>query len=606
MAFDFHKNLAYSTVATAPSPATSGTTLSVAAGHGTRFPAVPFNATVWPLNVIPDPSNGEIIRVTSKGAGDNWTIVRQAEVGGTAARSIVVGDQIAATITNKSLTDIESSVAAINVKQYGATGDGTTNDAAAIQAAIDALPATGGIVYFPRPAVNYLIGSTSLTIGTLGTRLVGEGSECAIIKYTGAGTAIKNSHATAMRSHVGIEDLFLDLSTASNGAIAIDFTCWSYSMFKRILIDIAGTNKIGFYGNANTLGSAPYYNKFDQCDVIGNNHLGSTTGSHGFRFDVFDNSGSFQGPNDTNVIGGRVAGLDTAFRIIGGNGNRFIGVGTEACTEYHYHFGTTTPHDTGTLTSATNATATDTGATWGTNIYINGAIRITGGTGSGQYRRIIANSGTVITLDFNWATVPDATSTYEIYPATAVENDILSPRIEGSASFNPHGLRLEASAHANRFNGGVVASLGSGLTISAPMWRWADVLRPGSWREVQAFTFTATDVAAGVTNQELTIGGSVLKYVMLPYNADIVGINVACSANRSAGTLTVKPSSEGTPKTLAAVLDASTINLQTATQPPGIENMGGISRRIGATVTTDGSWAPTTGDISVTVFLIPR
>jgi hypothetical protein len=106
MAFDAHANLAVSTVTTAPSPASSGTTLSVGTGEGARFPAAPFNCTVWPANTLPTPANAEIIRVTSKGAGDNWTIVRETEIVGT-ARSILVGDYIAATITKKTLTDLE-------------------------------------------------------------------------------------------------------------------------------------------------------------------------------------------------------------------------------------------------------------------------------------------------------------------------------------------------------------------------------------------------------------------------------------------------------------------------------------------------------------------
>lgn len=101
---DQHTNFAYSTVATAPSPASSGTSLVVAAGQGALFPTVPFNGTVWPTGAQPLTTNAEIVRVTAIST-DTLTIVRQAE--GTAARSIVVGDQIAATITVRTFDDVE-------------------------------------------------------------------------------------------------------------------------------------------------------------------------------------------------------------------------------------------------------------------------------------------------------------------------------------------------------------------------------------------------------------------------------------------------------------------------------------------------------------------
>ena len=101
---DAHKNFAYSLVATAPDPAGSGTSLIVTAGQGALFPAVPFNATIWPTGVQPLSTNAEIVRVTNIST-DTFTIVRQQE--GTPARTIVVGDQIAATITQKTLNDNE-------------------------------------------------------------------------------------------------------------------------------------------------------------------------------------------------------------------------------------------------------------------------------------------------------------------------------------------------------------------------------------------------------------------------------------------------------------------------------------------------------------------
>lgn len=101
---DAHKNFAYSTVATAPSPATSGTSLVLQLGAGANFPAVPFNATIWPTNTQPLASNAEIVRVTAI-ATDTLTIVRSQE--SSSARTVIVGDQIAAGITAKALTDIE-------------------------------------------------------------------------------------------------------------------------------------------------------------------------------------------------------------------------------------------------------------------------------------------------------------------------------------------------------------------------------------------------------------------------------------------------------------------------------------------------------------------
>lgn len=109
LAFDSHKDFARSTVATAPSPATSGTSLVVAAGEGARFGS-PCNATVGPANTILTPSNSEIVRVTSI-ATDTFTITRAQETanGAGPAISITVGMQIFCGPTVKTYTDIEDS-----------------------------------------------------------------------------------------------------------------------------------------------------------------------------------------------------------------------------------------------------------------------------------------------------------------------------------------------------------------------------------------------------------------------------------------------------------------------------------------------------------------
>jgi hypothetical protein len=125
MAFDAHKNFAYSTVAVAPSPAISGTSLTVATGEGAKFPAVPFNATVWPVSAIPLTTNAEIVRVTNI-AGDVLTITRAQE--STSARTVLIGDQIAATITVKTLTDVEAAVGGANIKISAGTTSTSRSD----------------------------------------------------------------------------------------------------------------------------------------------------------------------------------------------------------------------------------------------------------------------------------------------------------------------------------------------------------------------------------------------------------------------------------------------------------------------------------------------
>lgn len=116
---DQHPNLAHSLVATAPSPASSGTSLIVTANDGDLFPdpsGDPYNAVVWPDGEFPDGDNAEIVRITAKST-DTLTITRAQE--STSARAILVGDHIAAAITAKSLTDIETDVATLQ-SQVGA------------------------------------------------------------------------------------------------------------------------------------------------------------------------------------------------------------------------------------------------------------------------------------------------------------------------------------------------------------------------------------------------------------------------------------------------------------------------------------------------------
>jgi hypothetical protein len=97
------RNLAIGVVETAPSPASSGLTLVLQAGHGARFPPPPFPATVWPSNELPDPTNAEIVTVSAI-SGDTVTIVRAAE--DSILRLITCGDAFASTVTAAFLSTV--------------------------------------------------------------------------------------------------------------------------------------------------------------------------------------------------------------------------------------------------------------------------------------------------------------------------------------------------------------------------------------------------------------------------------------------------------------------------------------------------------------------
>lgn len=106
---DPFKNFAYGTVLTAPSPATSGTSLVLGSGQGARFPLPStdgaFNVVLCPVATQPLASNAEIVRVSARST-DTLTIARTQE--GTSARTVVVGDQVFLAPTAKVFSDYKA------------------------------------------------------------------------------------------------------------------------------------------------------------------------------------------------------------------------------------------------------------------------------------------------------------------------------------------------------------------------------------------------------------------------------------------------------------------------------------------------------------------
>ena len=151
--FDTHKNLAISAVVTPPSPATSGTSLTVTSGQGGRFSAG-MNATICPAGTTPDPSNSEIVRITAVST-DTLTITRAQE--SSTARTVVATDVIFAGPSAKTLTDVETAVGNLETlpinAQTSTTYTTVLGDAGKVITATNAsavtitIPANSSVVY---------------------------------------------------------------------------------------------------------------------------------------------------------------------------------------------------------------------------------------------------------------------------------------------------------------------------------------------------------------------------------------------------------------------------------------------------------------------------
>src|SRR6185436_15495440 len=209
MSFDAHANFAYATVDTAPTPAASGTSLTVTTGLGTLFPAVPFNAVIYPNGVAPLASNAEIVRVTGV-VGDVFTIVRTQE--GSSARTILAGDQIAAAITVKTLTDVETAIPSIAglISAINVSAGATSNNLSALTFDNSNGVSFGltGSVLTATVATNYQSQGAYLT-----TAALSQDSS----KYAGTNGAITGGSITVNTSGVSVDlPAYLTTGMASN------------------------------------------------------------------------------------------------------------------------------------------------------------------------------------------------------------------------------------------------------------------------------------------------------------------------------------------------------------------------------------------------------
>lgn len=326
--------------------------------------------------------------------------------------------------------------AVVNIKDYGAVGDGTADDTAAIQAAIDS--GAGGLSVFIAPGT-YKITST-IYLRRNKVRLFGAGPGVSMIQFVNASGGIAfsgdtNKTASLLTySSCALEDfeVISSGSAANDATIIVDLTSFSYGHFN---IE-AQTRRVGgtIYQGQGNAGTSPYFNHIESTGLFGG--LDQTQRAFGFEGGAF--VGGSNGPN-ANMIGPitRAASLATVVDLKVGQGNMFSNIGAESIAGTFILLGGNGAADTGTSSGSNTAiTLKDSTKSWITNAFVNGAVQITAGIGAGQIRRIATNTASTLTLAWPWATIPDATSQYSVFELRSADNKFVNIRQEGVSSSN--------------------------------------------------------------------------------------------------------------------------------------------------------------------------
>lgn len=442
-------------------------------------------------------------------------------------------------LANNQLNDVSR---VFNVRDYGATGDGVTDDYAAIEAALVDARLVGGRVYFPTVEgqnPTYYNHSQTLFMNSSGLELVGESTRVNL-RYTGstvgikghpytpfsayrngttavidpiiedwvtstaytAGTIIKNAGvyylalvnhtSTSITADLTAENIaqygytyenmaIKDISiVTSTGDINIDWTEFTYATFQNIEVVNTKANGRLMAATGNN-GAGAYWNKFDGITLFG----GLDRSQFGLTFWQDYGINLSTGPNAnhfTNIK--RAASLARAIDLQAGIGNLFTNIKGESISDGMIVLNDIPSlDDSGTSTSTGNLSLTDTSKTWSivpgdADNHIGKSVLLKSGIAE-TCRKIISNTVDTLTLDKPWPRDPGDTVTYWILDNECVHNKFTNLRIEGLATDNPDFVRAMPGSHNNEFSHIESGSIGSGMAFNNLSQRMDNKVRQG-------------------------------------------------------------------------------------------------------------------------------
>ena len=277
----FAENQASTTVTSGGTTApASGTVEMWTVASSSMFPAALSTAPGTQFHVA-DVATGftsEIIAVTNV-SGTTWTVTRGAE--GTTPVAHSAGFTIDQVVTTGFLGNVQTSLNVLSpIFSGGADPTGANDSSAAFQAALNAVPSTGGVVGVP--AGVYKVG-TALTVPTLLTYLAGAGRGVTTINSHVTGDCIRMYGGATANSQAagGITGITIDGTSAGTGSSGIHVGDMFHPVFDLAVQNFTGASSIGAHFDNN-------YSWMEQA-------TGKVYASNCTSLVVFDNSANTSG-----------------------------------------------------------------------------------------------------------------------------------------------------------------------------------------------------------------------------------------------------------------------------------------------------------------------
>ncbi|MEN8128484.1 MAG: glycosyl hydrolase family 28-related protein, partial [Planctomycetota bacterium] len=188
----------------------------------------------------------------------------------------------------------------INVKDYGAVGDGVSDDFAAIDSAFSAA-GSGDTIYFP--AGTYLVSSTLYSLGN-NKRVVGDGADVTIVSPHPAFSGPDGSHAAIISENGGQNLQFENIALESGAHASSSGICFSFRWGKNLLFRNVGFSQLDYPNNQMSYSGPPLVSIENASSVVFSNCAfildGDLTASS--TDDVLIQDSSFKGIHDCNQM----------------------------------------------------------------------------------------------------------------------------------------------------------------------------------------------------------------------------------------------------------------------------------------------------------------